>query len=795
MKTLLLSLLLSTSLFAALPDSAALLSAPEPAEPQSGHQQILRKITVRGNANVSLGLIQGNFALRPGDRYSAKEAQESLRSLYEMGLFSDIRLDAEEARGDSFTLVITVQEHPLLHKVEFTGNKEFDNTELEEKINLLPGTVLTPAVLNKAKNKILDAYREKGFLLAEVQVTPYESKESGKTVAEFKVAEGKKIAIEKITIRGAALFPEKKIKGMMQDTKEDRWWRSGDYNEEKFLADLNRIEEFYHDQGYLDARVTDHDVAYSPDKKSLNLTIGLFEGKRYFFGRVFFSGNALFSDTLLQRSVSLKKGDLFSKREFDLTRYTLESAYREEGYLYVQLTDEKLYRGDTIDLHFDVKEGMPAYINRVAISGNTKTWDKVIRREISLRPGDIYRQSLLMLSQRDLLQTNYFDQATPDIQTNADRSVDLIFGVQEKETGTGQVSAGAGYSQRDGFVFTTGLSMPNFAVTRPFIEGGGQSVDLQVEYGKYSRRFDLGFTEPWLWDTPTLAGFRAYYTWRDWYYSGIDEISKGGELRLGRRLKWPDIYFRVYSTYDLSHREYRYSNSALLLEDKVIQGITIKNSGFESILSLRLSRNSTDLPDFPTKGSVVEYNPSVAGYFLGGDYRSVKHRLAVQAYLPTFGKFTLLQGATFAHLSGEVIGRYDHFLAGGVNYEGIIRGYPDRSFGDLIVHGDNVGYNLLVYTTELRYPVLDRRLYLGAFADFGNTWASLERVNFADLKTGVGLGVKLLVPMLGLLGFDVAFGLDDYPDGVDAFGNTTTYRQVTGEKPPYFEFHFRIGKQ
>jgi outer membrane protein insertion porin family len=473
--------------------------------------------------------------------------------------------------------------------------------------------------------------------------------------------------------------------------------------------------------------------------------------------------------------------------------------------LYVQIAEEKSYRGDTIDVTFRIKEGLPAYVNKIIVNGNTKTWDKVIRREVLLKPGEIYRQSQLFISQRNMLQTNFFDQATPDIQQNTDRNIDVVFNVQEKESGTGQVSAGAGYSERDGFVFTAGLTMPNFAITRPFVEGAGQSVNLNAEWGRYSRKIDIGITEPWFMDTPTLLGFRGYYWWRDYgQYSGttvsyeeeITERRKGVELRSGRRLKWPDIYFNFYSTYNLSYREYIYESDPDYNKDLFIEGITVRNNGYESALSLRLSRNSTDLPDFPTRGSNIEYNPSISGYFLQGTYKYIKHRFAAQTYLPLPAKFVLLQGFTFSHLRGEIVGRFDHFLAGGVNYEGIIRGYPDRAFGDLVPSNPHAGYNLVVSSTELRYPVIDRRLYVGLFADFGNTWSKLNNIDFQDMKTGVGAGVKLMVPMLGLLGLDVAWGLNDYadPSYPSSNGNPTSYREKSGKKPPYFEFHFRIGR-
>ncbi|MBL8025402.1 MAG: BamA/TamA family outer membrane protein, partial [Fibrobacteres bacterium] len=199
-------------------------------------------------------------------------------------------------------------------------------------------------------------------------------------------------------------------------------------------------------------------------------------------------------------------------------------------------------------------------------------------------------------------------------------------------------------------------------------------------------------------------------------------------------------------------------------------------------------------PDFPTKGSAVEYSPSFSG--LGGTYNYMKHRFEAQTYLPLPGKFVLSQTFKFSHLRGTTIGRYDHYLAGGVNYEGIIRGYPDRAFGDLSPGNPHAGYNLLVSATEIRYPIIDRRLYAGIFADFGNTWYNLNSIDMQEMKTGIGLGVKLMVPMLGLLGLDIAWGLNDYPEPTSPsnFGNPTSHAETSGQKPPYFEFHFRIGR-
>ncbi|MBL8029182.1 MAG: outer membrane protein assembly factor BamA, partial [Fibrobacteres bacterium] len=572
-----ISLIILTASLSAQSDDASEKSA-------SSKPLYIKKVNVSNTVNANPGLIINNSALKQGEQFSPKDVHETIKALYALGLFSDISVEASDIVNDSLEITINVTENPIIHKIEFSGNNKIDKKELEDKSALVPGSWMTAAALNAAKNSILTFYKEKGYLLAEVEANTFASKEDGRTVVEFTIKEGKKVAIGSIVFEGATTITEKKLKAVMQDTKEDRWWRSGDFDENKFSKDLELIQTFYQSEGFLDARINSHEITYSDDKRKLNIKISVTENSRYYFGKVLFAGNELFNDTILTNTFGMKPGSILNKQQFDLSKYNIESLYREEGYLYVNLQEEKAYRGDTIDFTFRIKEGLPAYVNKIIITGNTKTWDKVIRREVLLRPGEIYRQSHLFVSQRNMIQTNYFDQATPDIQQNTDRNVDIVFNVQEKESGTGQVSAGAGYSQRDGLVFTAGLTMPNFALTRPFVEGAGQAVNLTAEYGKYSKKIDIGITEPWFMDTPTLLGFRGYYWWRDYsQYSttseDVEERRKGLELRTGRRLKWPDIYFNFYANYNLSYREYLYGNALSYDVDTVVQGINIKSNG------------------------------------------------------------------------------------------------------------------------------------------------------------------------------------------------------------------------
>lgn len=513
----------------------------------------------------------------------------------------------------------------------------------------------------------------------------------------------------------------------------------------------------------------------------VRIAIGLNEGRRYYAGDVRFTGNEVLPEGLLKSQVRLEKGKPFDFYQYETTKKAVTDAYREDGYLFVQLDESRDFQNDSIvNLNFALREGLPAQIHKVLIRGNTKTKDKVIRREVKLFPGDTYRQSLMERSFRDIMQLNYFDGVVPDIQVVGEQDVDLLFNVTEREAGTGQFSAGLAYSQSDGLVGTLGLSIPNCCM------GDGQSATLNVEYGTEKENYSIGFAEPWLFDTPTKAGFSLNYTW--WEGGDDPDITRyGGNVYLGRRLTWPDDYFygQIGYGWQMNRQGSNIDNSLVM------------NSGIESSITLTLSRDDKNLPMFPTEGSRYVLSTQFADDKLGSDFDFVKTDLTVKWWFPLVGD-NLALGITneFGIITGDAIQYRTLYQMGGVmGYQGMMRGYGAGSIGYR-----RLGRSYQYFGAELTWPIAPNRFYLlPLFFDAGNVFgpryvsgqavsknqpSPLEEWDPASLRRDFGFGFRVIVPMLGIIGFDFAWPLDPGE-------NSSGYDQTTVGA---MEFNFIIGQ-
>ncbi|NLE02655.1 MAG: outer membrane protein assembly factor BamA, partial [Fibrobacter sp.] len=539
---------------------------------------------------------------------------------------------------------------------------------------------------------------------------------------------------------------ERKLK-----TKENRWWRSGEFNKDLYKEHLDTLILFYNDLGYLDASIVKDSVWYGEDKKDIYIDITVNEGKKYYAGNFFFSGNQIMTSDSLQARISLKKGKPFQKSRFELSKYMIENVYREEGYLWVRVDDQRSYRGDTIDVNFYVYEGHPAIVRKIDIKGNTKTMEKVIRREIDLLPGKKYKQSLMMRSRQKINSLNYFSEVKPDLIPNEDGTIDLVFEVTEKDN-IGQLQLGAAYSGQSKFVGTFSTSIPNF-------RGAGQRLDVNLEIGREKRLVNLGFSEPWAFDIPLALSGNVFYD-REIRINYDTIQSYGFVIGAGRsKLKWPDSNFKINGSYKLSFE--RNSIAGTYFSDNKLR---IMQEGYLNQISLNIERYDLDMPLFPTKGDRLTITPRIAYGPTDRWFRFFKGTVEYEHYLPLPGKFVLGSRSKFGlitKLGKEVrIGKYDLFTAGGTYSDADIRGYEDWAFGGESTNPEN-SLALFATTLELRYPILEQQVYLALFADAGNTWASLSKMSFGDLYKSIGIGARINVPMLGIIGCDFGYGLDD----------------------------------
>jgi outer membrane protein insertion porin family len=731
--------------------------------------KVLDTLVIQGLSVQQPTLVRNSIGLREHADFNAQDVQQALKNLYKLGYFKTADFYVTKESDSSASLSLVLVEYPMVEAIELSGNKKVPKKDLVEKMTIKKGSVCSDALLFENTVILKKLYSQKGFHLADIRTEAMPTRIPGNVLVKFKFNDGPKVLIKKIKFKGNTAFKEGKLKWTFK-TKERQFFWGGDFDEEQFKNNLDSLILFYNDQGYMDARVVNDSMWYGQNQKDLYVSIELSEGKRFVTGDFYFTGNKVIETSTLTSTVLMKKGKPFQKSKFDATKEFVVNSYREEGYLWVQVRDRQTFRGDTVDVTFDITEGKPAVVRKIDITGNLKTKEKVVRRELAIMPGQKYKQSLMMRSVRDVYQLNFFSNVKPDLHPNDDGTVDLEFAITEKEN-IGQLSLGASYSQVDGIMGTFTTSIPNF-------RGAGQRLDLNLEYGQNRKDVSIGFMEPWAFNTPTTLNGSIFALWRNYYG---DQTQYGFSGSASRRLKWPDDYFSGTVGYEFAWKQE--SDTQTTLYDN---GVHLMPKGFQSKVWFSLVRSDFDMPIFPSQGSRLEISPEISG--LGGDYRFLKTQLTYDWYFPLFWKFVLCTKSKFGLItpvdgSGQMhISRYDAFAGGGSWItDGIIRGYKDRTFGGVSYPQNGVA--LLTMSSEIRFPVLEQTLYLSMFGDAGNTWPSLQQVSLADLYPGVGFGLRLDVPMLGLLGFDFGWGLRE-----------PSQYQHFGIKLHGFEFGFQLGK-
>ncbi len=741
----------------------------------------LLSLSVEGNTTADANFIKLNSGLTLNDDISGEDIQKAIKQLWSLNMFSDIQVLLANEADNSVNLTIKVQEYPRLEKIELEGNKKIKKKNLEKELNFYKGQVIGTQDIKKAQKKVQKLYEGKGFLLAEIEAVVRDSDTPGKVILRLKIKEGNKVQIEGIRFHNNKAFPDKKLRKQLKDTEENGFlfFGGGDFDQEKYQDDLKNLLSFYHKEGFRDAEVVKDSSYYGPEKKDMFIEIWVLEGTRYYFGDISWEGNELYKKFQLESVLDFEKGDVYNKEKIEKAVFErIGSLYYDAGYIFASITpQEKPVGSDTVNVHFRVIEGNAVTINKIHITGNTKTKEKVIRRELRIRPGDTFSREALIRSQRDIFILNYFADVKPDVQPLGEGIdlVDILLEVEEKSTDTANMSAG--YSERDKFIGSVGVTMNNFF-------GNGQILSFDWNFGKAFRSFQISFTEPWFRDSPTLVGISLYDTKRDRRFTGYDQRSQGGTLRLGRRLRWPDNFFRTDWIYridktDLSNFDPRILNSGTFIAR---QPWPLTTSSITQIIS----RNSLDRPEFPTIGSKFSLSTEISGGPLGGTVDFHKHLLQNEWFAPVFWKFVMFNSFQAGYIEGfgkdtENIPVLERFFMGG---EGLSRSIPLRGYSDPLsgILTEDGGKVMFKYTTEIRFPIAPNPTIFGlAFAEAGNTWASLENTDLFDLRRSVGIGMRIFMPMLGILGFDYAYGFDN----IDP---------VTGEKFGKWKPHFVFGR-
>lgn len=749
-------------------------------------------ISVEGNKTADANFVKLSSGLSVGEQVTSDDIQAAIKQLWKLNMFEDVQIVLDRQVGDGVYLTLKIAESPRLDKIEYEGNKKFKKKDLEKDVDLYKGQVISPGELAKIRRKLHKVYEKKGYLLAEIETHTEAAADSGRVNLKIKISEGNKVQIKAITFHGNQAFADGKLRKHMKKTKQDSWLRGGDFDEKKYREDLEKVVEFYRSEGYRDAELVRDSLYYGADKKDMFIDLWVNEGNKYYIGQITWEGNKLFPDKLLMTLLGFQSGDAYSSTKLQkAVSERLGSLYYDSGYIFATVNPvEKPVDSAKVDLHFLITEGNPVTINKIHISGNTKTKEKVIRRELYLRPGDTFSREALMRSQREVFVLNYFADVKPDVQPISDEKVDISLEVTEKSTDTANMSAG--WSERDKLIGSIGVAFNNF-------RGNGQKLSVDWNFGRYYRSLQLGFTEPWLFDTPTLAGLNIFDTKRAAGYGyEFSQRSRGGSIRAGRRLRWPDNYFRTDWIYRLQTVEYGdFIGTLADPAERRRVGIDDGNLTSSSITHI-FSRNSLNRPEFPTAGSQISLSTELAGGPLQGNVGYHKHILQADWFSPTIGGlvwYTGFQMGYMNRLHGDSrIPYLEYFFMGGEGLSNSIplRGYEDPLRGTLT----SADLTMMKFGLELRVPIAPNpTVFALMFAEAGNTWSNLSATNpfekthveggkVLGLRRSIGIGARVFMPLLGIIGFDYAYGFDNV--AYDSSNRTTG--QLKGAWKPHFVF-------
>lgn len=757
-------------------------------------------ISVSGNTLAEASAIIGNSGLKIGDEITVPgdQTRSAILRLWNLRIFSNIEIEAENFVGDGVYLLIKVEEYPRLEAVEYEGNDELDDDDLNKKINVTKGQIISPQEINKIIKTIKKAYEEEGFLQAEItseliDVTDKDAK--GRKILRLTIDEGSDARIRNVLFYGNKKYDADDLKDELPDIHEKRWWkfwRTGKLEKKKYEEAKKALINFYKKNGFRDAELLADSVIFESDKESIMLKLYLYEGPQYKLRNITWEGNTVFKADVLNARLGFTAGEVFNMEKFEKNlrgnedQTDVASLYLDNGYLTVSLEPEEIKVGDdSIDVIIRIRERNQFKISSVEIRGNTKTQERVIRRELYVRPGDYFSRSNIIRSIRQLSVLNYFnpERIKPDTKFVDDKNVDIIFEVEEKSSDT--FNASVGYSGAFGATGALGLTFNNFDITEPFSGGGGQVLNFDWQFGEGSRyrTFSISFREPWVYDTPTSFGFSIYDTKQEYYYN---LRQTGGTISVGRRLKWPDDYFNITWAFRFQRLDVK-DVGGLYYYDRT--GVTSQFS-----ISQTISRNSVNSPLFPTQGSSISLFTEFAGApILPGTAAYNKHLFSVDFYTPVFNNqkialyFGMQYGFIFPYKKDSYIPPIETFYMGGTGlgqaYTTPLRGYDDGSIRPRNPDGRYLyAQNLAKYTAELRFNVALNPIpiYFLAFAEAGNVYENFSKTELFDVKRSAGFGARLLINPIGLLGFDYGYGYDNPFPGV--------------KTPSGWKFHFQFGR-
>lgn len=792
-----------------------------------GKLYYIRKINLHGVKYLNHDILKSSAGLEEGDSIylPSKFISNAIQRLWAPKYFSDVQIGAT-IEGDSLDLEVFLKERPRILRWQFDGVGKGKQKDLIEELKLRRNTELSDYVIDKNTRLIKSHFSKKGYRNCQVEVridndTTYEQCVN----VTFIIDKNPKVKIGKINFSGNEAFDDKRLRRTFKKThqKSLNIFKGRKLSEEDYEMDKELLLDFYNSRGYRNATIL-RDSIYDIDYKTIGIDIDVSEGNKYYIRDISWVGNSIYTTEQLQEMFGVQKGDVYDKKsmhkrlgigkETNPEEMSVSSLYQNNGYLASQIEPAEIVVGrDSIDLEIRVFEGKPFTVNEVGISGNMRVDDEVIRRELYVRPGDLYNRAMLMQTIRTLMSMGHFDEENvmPDVKPVSNELVDVNWPLVEKASDQFNIAGGWGSGTFVGSIGVTlnNLSLRNFfkkGAWRPYPSGQNQRLSISGQSnGTYYKALALSFTDPWLGGhRPNTFTFSAHISEQNnalyaWQKASMYYRSTGVAVGLGKRLTWPDPYFSIYA--EMAYQRYGLKGWSSF----------IISNGHSNMLSLKLvlQRSSVDSPFFSRKGS--EFTASVQAtppfsLWDGKDYADSKlseqdryrwiefHKWNLKAKwffpLTTNQNLVLMASAEMGylgHYNKDKISPFERFEIGGdgmtgYNIYGVdiiaMRGYEDGALDPSSYY--SVAYNK--YTVELRYPIIlkpQSSIYVLGFLEGGNGFNSWKEFSPFKIKRSAGVGVRLYLPVVGMLGIDWGYGFDA------PYGST---------KPSGSQFHFTMGQ-
>ena len=827
-------------------------------------------IRIVGADNYEEKNIIGYSGLKVGDRIPipGSDINDAAKRLWKQGLFSNVKITVDKVAGNKAWLCFNLRQQPRIASINYIGVKKGEQKDLDDALQLHRGNQITQNIVNRAEQIIKKYYANKGFGNAQVKINLAEDLSApNEVIVNINVNKNDKLKVHKIYIDGNEVLSDNQVQRAMKKTNEKgkllNLFRQKKFVESDYEDDLERIIAKYNEKGYRDATIlSDSVVPY--DDKSVDVYISLDEGKKYYINDVSWVGNTVYPTAVLDNVLGIQKGDVYNQKLLNKRTNDDDDAianyYMDNGYLFFNLVPiEKNVHGDSIDLEMRITEGPQARINNVVINGNDRLYEKVIRRELHVKPGELFSKTDLMRSAREIAQTGHFDPENMDIRpepNDENGTVDILFNLQSKSNDQFEFSMGWGQT---GIIGKVAIKFTNFSIKNLFYpnsyrglipQGEGQQFTISAQTNaRYYQAYSISFLDPWFGGKrPNSLSVSAYYSrqtgvnssyysnrymnyynsyysglyngygygYNDYYNNAIEDAYDpnkylqmlGVNIGFGKRLDWPDTWFTFQA--ELGYNWYHVKNWAYLLN--------MQNGTSNSlVLGLTLSRNSIDNPQYTRTGSIFSLNLQLtppASLFGKKDWKKLseqntdeahrelyrwieywKLRFTSRTYTPLTnpdGKYTLVL-MTRADIG--LLGSYNRYLkspfetfyVGGDGMSGsytyaqetiALRGYDN---GQLTPYYEGGGRAYTRFGVELHFPFLlqpTTTIYGLTFLEGGNAWSDVKKFQPFDIKRSAGVGVRIFLPMVGMMGIDWAYGFD----------------KVYGEKGGS-HFHFILGQE